>query len=330
MCGAGPHSLIGGTTNEEDPIPGIGGNGVDGFGHGGLWGGADGPDGLRGADAREEGLRPGEEYRFPLMIRYEDEVPTHLRQEEGEGKRFSLAIQSGEEVILPPRIETEGGRYYLTVTTKPIYGTKTAQAEILVRLQDEKTGKELGRDTIRMEVGSPAMKGVEDLPAGEALRVSNAAPVLTSDHFRCLAEKNDGEEVILAGPGWEYQVDVTNVTDKNLYSTAAVLPEVLEKYPEQEFRFLSFPGNPDFQAPGTLTVDVSDLSASYGGEFYLYRYLGDRLYYLRSQYDSENETLTFRPSQLGSYVITDREIGDMEVRRVMTGALEAVAAKRSA
>ena len=45
-----------------------------------------------GADAREEGLRPGEEYRFPLMIRYEDEVPTHLRQEEGEGKRFSLAI----------------------------------------------------------------------------------------------------------------------------------------------------------------------------------------------------------------------------------------------
>ena len=174
------------------------------------------------------------------------------------------------------------------------------------------------------------MKGVEDLPAGEALRVSNAAPVLTSDHFRCLAEKNDGEEVILAGPGWEYQVDVTNVTDKNLYSTAAVLPEVLEKYPEQEFRFLSFPGNPDFQAPGTLTVDVSDLSASYGGEFYLYRYLGDRLYYLRSQYDSENETLTFRPSQLGSYVITDREIGDMEVRRVMTGALEAVAAKRSA
>ena len=283
-----------------------------------------------GADAREEGLRPGEEYRFPLMIRYEDEVPTHLRQEEGEGKRFSLAIQSGEEVILPPRIETEGGRYYLTVTTKPIYGTKTAQAEILVRLQDEKTGKELGRDTIRMEVGSPAMKGVEDLPAGEALRVSNAAPVLTSDHFRCLAEKNDGEEVILVGPGWEYQVDVTNVTDKNLYSTAAVLPEVLEKYPEQEFRFLSFPGNPDFQAPGTLTVDVSDLSASYGGEFYLYRYLGDRLYYLRSQYDSENETLTFRPSQLGSYVITDREIGDMEVRRVMTGALEAVAAKRSA
>lgn len=272
-----------------------------------------------GADAQTEGLRPGEEYRFPLMIRYEDEVPSHLRLEEGEGKRFSLAIQTGEEVILPPRIETERGRYYLTVTTKPVYGTETIPAEILVRLQDEKTGKELGRDTVRMEVGSQTMKGVEALPAGEALRVSNAAPVVTEEQFRALWTKNDGEEVLLAGPGWEYQVDVADAAGQNLYSTAAVVPEVLEKYPEQEFRFLSFPGKPVFGAAGTMTVDVSDLAASYGGEFYLYRYLGDRLYYLRSQYDPEAETLVFRPSELGSYVITDREIGDLEVKRVMTG-----------
>ena len=271
-----------------------------------------------GADAQAEGLRPGEEYRFPLMIRYEDEVPSHLRLEEGEGKRFSLAIQQGEEVIQPPRIETERGRYYLTVTTKPVYGTRTAPAEILVRLLDEKTGKELGRDTVRMEVGSLTTKEVEDLPAGEALRVSNAAPVVTAEQFQSLSDKNDGEEVTLVGPGWEYQVDVAGAAEQNLYSTAAVVPEVLERYPEQEFRFLSFPGKPEFGKAGTMTVDVSDLSASYGGEFYLYRYLGDRLYYLRSEYDPKGETLTFRPSRLGTYVITDREIGDLEVRRVST------------
>ena len=271
---------------------------------------------VRLADARQEGLRPGEEYRFPLMIRYEDEVPSHLRKEEGEGKRFSLAIQSGEEFILPPRIEMEKGRYYLTVNTKPIYDTKLAQAEILVRLQEEDTGKELGRDTVRFEIGSPAMKALDDLPAGEAVRVSNAAPVLTAGHFKTLSEKNEGEDVTLAGPGWEYTVDVSGLEEQNLYSTAAVVPEVLEKYPEQEFRFLSFPGNPDFQTPGTLVIDVSDLTDSYGEEFYLYRCLGDRLYYLRSQYDPEGETLSFQPSQLGSYVFTDRKIGDMELRRL--------------
>lgn len=272
----------------------------------------------QGTDVRQEGLCPGEEYYFPLMIRYEDEVPSHLRQEEGEGKRFDLTIQTGEDVIQPPRVEMENGRYYLVVDTKPVYGTETTQAEIAVRLQEEDTGKELGTDTVRFEVGSQKMKSVEDVPAGEAVRVSNAAPVLTAGQFQSLSEKNDGDEVLLVGPGWEYQVDVAGAEGMNLYSTAAVVPEVLEKYPEQEFRFLSFPGNPDFQTPGTLTVDVSDLSASYGGEFYLYRYLGDRLYYLRSQYDAESETLSFRPSQLGSYVITDREIGDVEVTRVAT------------
>lgn len=272
----------------------------------------------QGTDITQEGLRPGEEYRFPLMIRYEDEVPSHLRQEEGVGKRFDLAVQTGGDAILPPRIEVDGGRYYLVVNTLPLYGTTTIPAEIRVRLREESTGRELGQDTVRLEVGSQTMKSVDEIPAGEAVRVSNAAPVMTAQHFRSLSEKNDGGEVLLVGPGWEYQVDVAGAEEQNLFSTAAVVPEVLERYPEQEFRFLSFPGHPEFPAAGTLTVDVSDLTASYGGEFYLYRYLGNRLYYLRSQYDPEGETLSFHPSQLGTYVITDREIGDVEVTKVST------------
>ena len=94
---------------------------------------------------------------------------------------------------------------------------------------------------------------------------------------------------------------------------------MLDKYPAQNFRFLSFPAGPDFGGAGTMVLDVEDLP-EFDGEFYLYRRLGDRLYYLKSQYDPQEQTLTFRPSQLGNYLITDRKLGDVELGDVVTGA----------
>lgn len=273
-----------------------------------------------GVDVTEGGLRPDEEYRFPILVQYEDEVPSHLREEEMEGKRLSVTIRQGGGAISTPKIETEGGRYYLTVRTKPLYNTSAQEVELLVRLQNKATGGEISRDTARLEVGSLRMpSGVaENLGEGETLTVDNRAPVVTAAQFRQLAVKNSYRPVTLAGERWEYTVNVTDLGARNLYSTAAVNVELLERYPEQEFRFLSFPAEPDFGAPGVFSMDVSDAVQEFGGEFYLYRLLGNRLYFLKSQYDEETELLTFRPSQLGSYVLTHRELGNLELTGTTT------------
>lgn len=273
-----------------------------------------------GVDVTGEGLRPGQEYRFPILVQYEDEVPSHLREAELEGRQLIATIQEGGTVLAAPRTVIDGGRCYLVVETKASYGTKPTQTEVLVRLRDQATGEELSQDTARLEVGSLRMEDTAaDIGEGEAVPIDNSRPVVTAGQFRQLAEGNHWRAVTLNGEGWKYTVNVTGLGERNLYSTAAVMPELVEKYPEREFRFLSFPGAPDFETQGTLTVDVSDIVGEFGGDFYLYRKLGDRLYYLKSQYDEAEGTLEFRPSQLGSYVITDQELGDLELSRTGSG-----------
>ena len=265
-------------------------------------------------EPEEQELRPDREYRFPILVRYEDEVPSHLREEEMEGRKFTVSVQQGGDAVYAPTVEADGGRYYLVVRTKPNYSTKTTQTELLVRLRERSGGRELSSCTLLLSVGSSRMPDEEIGTAeeGETVRVDNRSPVITKSQFEKLAERNRYRTVTLAGDGWEYTVSVTGLPDLNLYSTGAVSQEVLQKYPDRELAFLSFPASPDFGTAGTMVLDVERLTG-FDGEFYLYRRLGDRLYYLKTEYDEEENTLTFRPSQLGSYIITDGRLGNVEL-----------------
>lgn len=266
-------------------------------------------------------LRPDREYRFPILVRYEDEVPSHLREEEMEGKKMTAAVRQGGEAVYSPTIEADGGRYYLVVRTKPYYSTKTTQVELLIRLQSQ-NGRELSSDTVLLTVGSSRMpdEEIETVMEDAVVQVINTSPVVTKQQFRRLAEENRYREVTLAGDGWEYTVNVTDLGDLNLYSSHALSQEIMQKYPDREFYFLSFPAAPDFGVTGTMVLDVEELT-EFDGQFYLYRQLGDRLYYLRTQYDEEEQTLTFQPSQLGSYLITDGKLGDVELGSYVLGAM---------
>ena len=264
-------------------------------------------------EAEGSELRPDREYRFPILVQYEDEVPSHLREEEMDGRRLTVTVRQGGEAIYTPTVETQGGRYYLVVKTKPYYSTRAAEAELLVRLRNG-GGGELSQSTLLLSVGSSRMpdETLERVDAGETVPVDNRFPVITKKQLQRLAELNNYRTVTLEGDGWEYTVKLSDLGDLNLYSTSAVSQEVLRKYPDREFYFLSFPASPDFGVAGTMTLDVEALT-EFDGEFYLYRRLGDRLYYLKTQYDEEAETLTFRPSQLGDYLITDGKLGDVEL-----------------
>lgn len=266
-----------------------------------------------GVDYSTASLQPGREYRFPVLVQYEDEVPGQLREEDLEGRRLTAVLRQGEELMETPALEEEKGKYSLVVKTKPVYDTAAAPAELTLRLINRAGGKELARAEVKLTVGSApvAEEAIRTMAAGQAVKVENSAPVLTGEQLGRLAELNRNEPVTLAGDGWEYTAEVGGLDSQNLAASWALSMDVLEKYPGQSFYFLSFPGEPDFGAPGTMVLDVEELT-EFDDEFYLYRRLDGRLYYLRTQYDSEAKTLTFHPSQLGSYLITDKKLTDVE------------------
>lgn len=265
-----------------------------------------------GIDLTGQNLFPDREYRFPILVRYEDEVPSHLREEEMEGKRFTVAIREGGGAIYTPTVETEGGRYYLVVKTKPNYATKATQAELLLRLRGQ--SGELSQYVFSFSVGSSRLSDDEvgAVKEGEPFRVDNNFPVITKKQFQRLAEANSYRPVTLDGDGWRFTVSVADLPDLNLYSTAALSQDVLQRYPEREFYFLTFPASPNFGTAGTMVLDVERLT-EFDGQFYLYRRLDDRLYYLKTDYDEDEGTLTFHPSQLGSYILTNGQLGDVEL-----------------
>ena len=268
-----------------------------------------------GADLSTENLRPNEEYRFPVLVQYGDEEPSHLTKEEMEGKRFAVTLQKGGTAVQTPVLEEDGGKYYLVVNTKANYAVKTTDVEFQVRLSNKSTGREIDKVSVQLTVGFPKMpdSALEGLGEGDSFPVDNATPIITAKQFEKLAKLNSYKAVTLSGDGWEYTVNVTDLPELNLYASSAAITEIVKKYENQEFKFLNFAAGPDFGVKGTLSINVSDVEDEFGGEFYLYRYLGGRLYFLNSEYSEGDGTVTFRPSQLGTYVLTDKKLSDVEV-----------------
>lgn len=268
-----------------------------------------------GSDMSAQSLLPDQEYRFPVLVRYGEEEPSHLTSSEMEDKRFTVTLKEGSTVVNTPTLEEEDGKYYLVVNTKANYTTKITDIAFQVRLSDRSSGRQLAETQVELTVGFPRMpdEAFENLTEGENLVVDNKTPVITAKQFEKLAALNSYKAVTLTGDGWEYTVNVTDLPDLNLYSTHAPITAIVQKYEDQEFKFLSFPGSPDFGVKGDLSIDVSDVEGDFDGKFYLYRYLGGKLYFLNSQYDEGEGTITFRPSQLGSYVLTNKEISDVQV-----------------
>ena len=48
------------------------------------------------------------------------------------------------------------------------------------------------------------------------------------------------------------------------YSQIQYLRGILQKYPDQDFKFFTFPGTPSFATTGTVVLDVSDVEEAFG------------------------------------------------------------------
>ncbi len=265
-----------------------------------------------GADANgitlgEGVLAPNTTYKFPVLIAKDGAENSDFTPEDLEGHRFDVTVSKGSGAISTPKIVEEGGKYYLTFTTYRNYSSKATDVSVKVRYLSRNPLQEIASVTTDFSVGYAQLPGsaVENLNKGDALQVPPSNPIVTASQLEAFAKLNDYKAVTLQYGIWSMNVKVNNLGDLNLYSTTAPIMEIVKKYENNQFKFLSFPANPNFGTKGTLTIDVSDIENDFDGEFYLYKYQDSRLYYLTSNYDEAAGTLSFTPSQLGSYVITD-------------------------
>lgn len=261
-----------------------------------------------GVRLEEDLLEPGEEYRFPVSLRTEDDGEISITDQLLEEYRFTYTRLSGTGV---KRFEIADyrGSYYLYVETETTKSSDLEDVKYRVKLLQESDRQAAINQQIRFTYGYQELDNryVKSLEKGETVEIDNDAPVLTQRQLERIAELNDYRRVTLAGDDWSYTVMLSDEEDKNFRFTNAGVKEILEKYPDQDFKFFTFPGTPSFSTTGTVVLDVSDVAEEFG-QLYTYRYADGQIYYIKAVPGEEEDTLTFRTRRLDTFLVTNRSL----------------------
>ena len=254
-------------------------------------------------------LEPGKEYKFPVSLTVGGKA-VKITDELMDGYKFSYSKISSKGMSRF-EIEEHKGQYYLyveardTVTTKPVdvkYNVKLVRKSNNLSVFTQEVKFQYGYD----EADSDYINGLDE---GDTVEISNDNPVITGTMFDKIAKINNYKNVTLAGNDWEFTVNVTDETTKNMVHNNAGIKAVLAAYPDQDFKFFSFPGKPSFAATGRMALDVDDIVDDFE-KMYTYRYANGTIYRINATFDSEENTLNFRTNKLDNFFVTNKFIED--------------------
>ena len=148
---------------------------------------------------------------------------------------------------------------------------------------------------------------MDDGDLGASTAIDPSAPVLTKEQLAAIEKITGDGQASFTGSGWQFHVRLLDQEAVNFHYSAQNIKAVSDRYPEADFRFLTFGGKPAFDFYGTLTLDVSAVLEEYE-DLYLYRYLDGVLYSLKYDLDQDAQTISIRTKQLGSYIVSDTKI----------------------
>ena len=254
-------------------------------------------------------LEPGKEYKFPVSLTV-DGKDTKITEELMDGYKFNYSKISSKGMSRF-EIEEHKGQYYLyveardTVTTKPVdvkYNVKLVRKSNNLSVFTQEVKFQYGYD----EADSDYINGLDE---GDTVEISNDNPVITGTMFDKIAKINNYKNVTLAGNDWEFTVNVTDETTKNMVHNNAGIKAVLAAYPDQDFKFFSFPGKPSFSATGRMALNVDDIVDDFE-KMYTYRYANGTIYRINATFDGEENTLNFRTNKLDNFFVTNKFIED--------------------
>lgn len=259
-------------------------------------------------------LTPGTTYRFPVYVTYDNGTEAAVNKDLLETYKINVSNDHAAS-FESTKVDSYKGEYSLVVKTKAGWPTKQSEVTIKTRLLDKKTSKEIASVSKDLIVGYAEMDDsyINGLGEGETITVDPANPVITEDQFKTIHEANEYKPATFSFGDWTFTARVGGQKTTNLVSNNDAIEEILAKYEDQEFKFVTFPAGPSFKSDAKVSIDVSAEASDFDENFYLYRYADGKLSAINSTYNREDGTLDFSTKQLGRFVITDKKIANTTV-----------------
>ena len=249
-------------------------------------------------------LHPGQEYRFPLMIAENGEEARPMTVEDMQVYDIKVTAKSGAGAMADAGRLESGRQQYLSLTPGAIFTVSPQDVKYTVSLSFKNSSAVLSQVTVQWKVGYPS---VDDGDLGASTAIDPSAPVLTKEQLAAIEKITGDGQASFTGSGWQFHVRLLDQEAVNFHYSAQNIKAVSDRYPEADFRFLTFGGKPAFDFYGTLTLDISAVLEEYE-DLYLYRYLDGVLYSLKYDLDQDAQTISIRTKQLGSYIVSDTKI----------------------
>jgi hypothetical protein len=259
-------------------------------------------------------LTPGEEYRFPLNITLDDGTTRAFAESDLDSYSLRITNIAGADSLSSFKVSKIGGVYYLIVTVKAGWPVEQTVEEFAIKYVKKSNGNILSTIELEFDTGYATADDdyIASLAYGDYVQVDPDAPVFTEEQLDKIAKLNSYKKVTFTNGYWSYEVNVTDMGDINMLNNQNAIKDILLKYEENEFSFLTFPAGPQFGLNGTMTIDVSALADDFDA-YYVYLYDGYKLTKIASTYNDYEYTLSFTASSLGRFVVTDKEIKDTVV-----------------
>lgn len=273
-----------------------------------------GVDANSGLTLKDSLLEPGETYRFPVSVSIAGEAATPLTEDLLEDYTFKINNSGEGDSMSKFALERVGGVYYITAQVKAGWPAVTTEEEYAMKLT-EKSSKNAAELTVAFETGYHIVSAddIAELSQDDEVVVNNDTPVFTESQLSTISKLNNNRKVTFSDDNWKYTVIVSGMKNINLLHNNNAITEIINKYEENNFEFLTFPAGTKFSTNGTMEIDVSNYAEDFDGKFFVYRYLDGKLTLINSSYDAEDEVLSFSTNTLGRFVITDKAVSDAVV-----------------
>lgn len=257
-------------------------------------------------------LEPGKTYQFKVMITDEKGHTEALNESHMKDRKFSFSLKKGKSVISSIQVVEDGAEYLLEIVTTKGWPSEQAEVKGEMKLANKASGKAVYTNDLSFKVGYQTISD-DALAAAkneEAVIVDSSAPVITQKQMDKLEEAVKGNKVTFANDDWRFSVKVSGQDSVNMLNNDYAIKEIVQKYDDREFKFVSFPGGPQFSFSGTLSINVYEEEDDWDGKFFVYRYYKGKLSKIDAQYVGEDSELCFNTKSLGRFVITNKEIPD--------------------
>jgi LPXTG-motif cell wall-anchored protein len=213
--------------------------------------------------------------------------------------------------------------FYIEITTRNVYGTKLNDVEY--DLSATVSGTALSTNpglgmlpavpTASINYFKVGFMTISDdqTDVGEegTIVIYKETPVILKDQFADIAKSANYKNVIFEGEEgtWSFRGKVAGMKDSNFYYDFDPDTDLLNKFPEHEFKFLTFRAGVNFPTTGEMRIDVSDVSDTFN-TMYAYLYREGKLTEINGTYDAATDELVFRTNYLGRFLISNRAITD--------------------